>query len=201
MQKISDELRILESKGNLRKIPSIDYKIDGKIIIDGVEYVNFASNDLVQNLPNEYFNCHECDNVVIVPPVIIPTAPEYPSYSYDISSGVSPSSGPGGNDNDSNKTKKKGLSVGAIVGIVIGVVVVVAAIVVLIVIILLKRRNPNDIRSEQVSQEVDNGIYSLGEHPSTDFNTDNPIWAATNDSNANQIPDDPFMKNFEESTM
>ncbi len=45
MQKISDELRILESKGNLRKIPSIDYKIDGKIIIDGVEYVNFASND------------------------------------------------------------------------------------------------------------------------------------------------------------
>lgn len=45
MQKIKEELRALEEKGNLRRIPSIDSKSDGKIVIDGVEYVNFASND------------------------------------------------------------------------------------------------------------------------------------------------------------
>lgn len=45
MQRIKEELRILEENGNLRTIPSIESKSDGKIVIDGVEYVNFASND------------------------------------------------------------------------------------------------------------------------------------------------------------
>lgn len=45
MQRIKEELRILGVNGNLRTIPSIESKSDGKIIIDGVEYVNFASND------------------------------------------------------------------------------------------------------------------------------------------------------------
>lgn len=42
---IIDELQNLETKGQLRQIPNIQSKTDGKIVIDGVEYVNFASND------------------------------------------------------------------------------------------------------------------------------------------------------------
>lgn len=45
MQKIKNELNELERKGNLRKIPLIESKSNGKIIIDGTEYINFASND------------------------------------------------------------------------------------------------------------------------------------------------------------
>ncbi len=45
MQRIKEELRLLEENGNLRTIPSIESKSDGKIVINGVEYVNFASND------------------------------------------------------------------------------------------------------------------------------------------------------------
>ena len=42
---IAEELKTLENKGQLRKIPDIQGKSDGRIIIDGSEYVNFASND------------------------------------------------------------------------------------------------------------------------------------------------------------
>lgn len=45
MQRIKEELSSLEVNGNLRSIPLIESKSDGKIVIDGVEYVNFASND------------------------------------------------------------------------------------------------------------------------------------------------------------
>ena len=45
MQKIREELRILKEKGQLRHIPDIDSKQDGIVVIDGVEYKNFASND------------------------------------------------------------------------------------------------------------------------------------------------------------
>ena len=45
MQQIKDELNCLEENGNLRKIPSVCTKIDGKVIIEGKEYLNFASND------------------------------------------------------------------------------------------------------------------------------------------------------------
>lgn len=40
-----NELELLKSKGQLRTIPNIESKTDGKIVIDGKEYVNFASND------------------------------------------------------------------------------------------------------------------------------------------------------------
>ena len=61
MQRIKEELRILEKNGNLRTIPSIESKSDGKIVIDGVEYVNFASNDYLgistkQELINEFLS-------------------------------------------------------------------------------------------------------------------------------------------------
>lgn len=45
MQNIKKELRKLEENSQLRQIPHVDSKSDGKIIIDGREYVNFASND------------------------------------------------------------------------------------------------------------------------------------------------------------
>ena len=45
MQNIKDELRRLEEKGTFRSIPNIDAKFDGKIIVDGREYINYASND------------------------------------------------------------------------------------------------------------------------------------------------------------
>lgn len=45
MQKIKDELNKLKVSGQIRKIPSIQTKTDGKVLIDGVEYINFASND------------------------------------------------------------------------------------------------------------------------------------------------------------
>ena len=59
MQRIREDLRILGEHGNLRTIPSIESKSDDKIVIDGVEYINFASNDYLgistkQELINEF---------------------------------------------------------------------------------------------------------------------------------------------------
>lgn len=45
MQRIREELYKLEEKGQSRTIPSILSKKDGKLVIDGVEYINLASND------------------------------------------------------------------------------------------------------------------------------------------------------------
>lgn len=39
------ELEVLRNKGQLRTIPNVEAKSDGKIVINGKEYVNFASND------------------------------------------------------------------------------------------------------------------------------------------------------------
>jgi 8-amino-7-oxononanoate synthase len=45
MQRIEEELNKLRQAGQLRKIPDITEKSDGKIVTGGVEFVNFASND------------------------------------------------------------------------------------------------------------------------------------------------------------
>ena len=45
MKKIADELNLLEEKGQLRKIPQISEKTDGKIVVDSRKFINFASND------------------------------------------------------------------------------------------------------------------------------------------------------------
>ena len=42
---IKQELEALKNKRQLRSIPNIEAKSDGRIIIDGKEYINFASND------------------------------------------------------------------------------------------------------------------------------------------------------------
>lgn len=42
---MKQELKKLKDKGQFRIIPNIEAKSDGKIVIDGKEYINFASND------------------------------------------------------------------------------------------------------------------------------------------------------------
>ena len=42
---MKQELKKLKDKGQFRIIPNIEAKSDGKIVIDGREYINFASND------------------------------------------------------------------------------------------------------------------------------------------------------------
>ncbi len=42
---IKQELEALRSKGQLRQIPDIQAKSDGKIVVAGKEYINYASND------------------------------------------------------------------------------------------------------------------------------------------------------------
>ena len=61
MQRIEVELEQLEKNGQLRIIPSIEIKSRGRLLINGVEYVNFASNDYLDistnlKLKEEFLN-------------------------------------------------------------------------------------------------------------------------------------------------
>jgi 8-amino-7-oxononanoate synthase len=61
MQRIKDELQKLEANGQLRQIPHIASKTDGKVLINGIEYINYASNDYLgistkKDLITEFLN-------------------------------------------------------------------------------------------------------------------------------------------------
>jgi len=45
MNSIEEELKKLKNNNQLRTIPNIEAKSDGKITLNGIEYINFASND------------------------------------------------------------------------------------------------------------------------------------------------------------
>lgn len=58
---IKQELEVLRSKGQLREIPDIQAKSDGKIVVDRKEYINYASNDYLgistkDDLRREFLN-------------------------------------------------------------------------------------------------------------------------------------------------
>ena len=64
MQRIEEELDRLSKNNQLRIIPNILSKSDGMITVDGVEYVNFASNDYLGistkvDLRQEFFSQYE----------------------------------------------------------------------------------------------------------------------------------------------
>ncbi len=61
MQRIKDELELLEVNRQSRKVPDIVTKLQGKLLIDGVECINFASNDYLDistnlKLKEEFLN-------------------------------------------------------------------------------------------------------------------------------------------------
>ena len=45
MERIVEELEKLKQNNQLRTIPNVESKSDGRIVVDGVEYINLASND------------------------------------------------------------------------------------------------------------------------------------------------------------
>lgn len=53
MERIKKQLNKLEVLGQLRKIPSITHKTQGKILIDDTEYINLASNDYLSISTNK----------------------------------------------------------------------------------------------------------------------------------------------------
>lgn len=96
-----------------------------------------------------------------------------------------------GNSGSNSSSKNKSKTTGLIVGVVIAVIV--------IVIMLLKRRNENriQIRTDDVSGEMQQETNNDNFKSPESFNsTDNPIFAAN--TSENQVIEDPFINDKEE---
>ncbi len=90
MQRIKEELKRLASNGQLRNIPFIQSKSDGKIVIDGIEYVNLASNDYLGvstkiELANEFLSEHKPLMSSASARLLTGSSPEYTSLENIIS--------------------------------------------------------------------------------------------------------------------
>ena len=88
---MKNELEILKSKGQLRTIPNIESKTDGKIVIDGKEYVNFASNDYLgistkTELEKEFLNNHFYQLSTASARLLTGSSPEYKALEKTVAS-------------------------------------------------------------------------------------------------------------------
>ena len=82
MDRIEEELNKLKQNNQLRTIPDIESKTDGKIVINGVEYINFASNDYLglstkEILRHEFLNKFDCLLSSASARLLTGSAPEY----------------------------------------------------------------------------------------------------------------------------
>ena len=82
MDRIEEELNKLKQNHQLRTIPDIESKTDGKIVINGVEYINFASNDYLglstkEILRHEFLNKFDCLLSSASARLLTGSAPEY----------------------------------------------------------------------------------------------------------------------------
>ena len=82
MDRITEELKRLEDMNQLRSIPEITSKSDGKIVVDGVEYVNLASNDYLgistkTDLRNEFLNKYNLPMSSASARLLTGSSPEY----------------------------------------------------------------------------------------------------------------------------
>jgi len=88
---MKQELEALGNRGQLRKIPNIEAKSDGRIVIDGKEYVNFASNDYLgistkTNLRREFLSHHDYQLSTASARLLSGSSPEYEKLEKTVAS-------------------------------------------------------------------------------------------------------------------
>jgi len=90
MEKIKEELEKLKNNNQLRTIPNIISKSDGKIVVDGCEYINFASNDYLgistkDNLRQEFLKKHDSLLSSASARLLTGSSPDYKSLEKTVS--------------------------------------------------------------------------------------------------------------------
>ena len=79
---IKEELDLLKRNAQFREIPEIDKKAEGKIIVNGREYINFASNDYLdistnEELRREFLKNYDCSFSSASARLLTGSSPEY----------------------------------------------------------------------------------------------------------------------------